>query len=128
MKIIITEEQKTKLFIPRNINKRYSDWNKDQSDITINGHPYRFNQYDLTGNKIGVWLKDPDSIIDNYNNTNPFMKDIFNKLELKGDEYVIGNERYMIQELKNGYLYVNYYKIWSILMDQYSLIVGRYRI
>ena len=34
--------------------------------------------------------------------------------------YMIGNNIYF-QDQKNGYLWVNYYKIWSILYNQYSL-------
>ena len=80
MRIIITE-QKNKLFIPRNIDKRYSDWNKDQGSITINGQYYELNRYNMDGNKIGIWLNDPTIIVNNYNKTKDFMKDIFNKLK-----------------------------------------------
>jgi hypothetical protein len=124
MKIIITEEQKNKLFIPRKLtgeNSRWSEWNKTQPDITINGQYYELNRYDLDGNKIGIWLNDPTSIMVNYNKTKPFMSNIFNNLELKGEYYVIRNDIYMKQELKYGYIWVDYYKIWGILREQYSL-------
>jgi hypothetical protein len=121
MRIIITEEQSKKLFIPRNINKRYSDWNKDQPDITINGHLYRFNQYDINGKKIGLWLNDPTSIIANYNKTKEFLSEIFDKLELKGRYYKIGNKLYPEQDLKYGDIWVDYDKIWIILRGQYLL-------
>ena len=54
MKIIITEEQKKKLFIPRKLSgddSRYSEWNKEQP--IKDG--VRINQYDPEGNKIGYW-------------------------------------------------------------------------
>jgi hypothetical protein len=124
MRIIITEEQSKKLFIPRKISgegSRWSDWNKTQSNITINGHSYNINQYDLNGNKIDLWLNDPSSIIVNYNNTKEFLSGIFNKLKLKGEYYVIGNDLYMKQDLINGDIWVSYYKIWEILRDRYSL-------
>ena len=125
MRIIITEEQSKKLFIPRNIDKRYSDWNKSQSDITINGQILKLNRYDLDGNKIGLWLNDPTSIIANYNKTKEFMSNIFNKLELKGKFYMISDDRYMEQDLKNEYIWVSYGKIWGILSEQYSLSRGQ---
>ena len=56
MKIIITEEQKKKLFIPRNLDKRYSDWNKNQPILTIDGVHKRINQYDSEGRKQGYWV------------------------------------------------------------------------
>jgi hypothetical protein len=121
MRIIITEEQSKKLFIPRNIDKRYSDWNKTQPDITINGHLYKFNQYDLNGNKIGLWLNDPTSIIANYNKTKEFMSDIFSNLTIEGNFLKFNGVNYMKQDLKYGDLWVSYNRIWIILMDQYSL-------
>lgn len=51
MRIIITEEQKKKLFIPRDIDSRYEQWNKEQP--IRDGKP--INQYDSKGNKQGVW-------------------------------------------------------------------------
>ena len=54
MKIIITEEQKKKLFIPRKItgeDSRYIKWNKEQT--IKNGKP--INQYTEDGVKIGYW-------------------------------------------------------------------------
>jgi antitoxin component YwqK of YwqJK toxin-antitoxin module len=55
MKIIITEEQKKKLFIPRKLSgedSRWADWNKDQP--IKDG--IRINQYDInTGKKEGIW-------------------------------------------------------------------------
>ena len=55
MKIIITEEQKKKLFIPRKLSgegSRWSDWNKEQP--IKDGK--RINQYDIeTGKKEGIW-------------------------------------------------------------------------
>jgi antitoxin component YwqK of YwqJK toxin-antitoxin module len=55
MKIIITEEQKKKLFIPRKLSgedSRWFDWNKEQP--IVDG--LRINQYNInTGNKEGIW-------------------------------------------------------------------------
>jgi antitoxin component YwqK of YwqJK toxin-antitoxin module len=54
MKIIITEEQKKKLFIPRKLSSddsRYSDWNNSQ--LIKDG--VRINQYDPEGRKTGYW-------------------------------------------------------------------------
>ena len=54
MRIIITEEQKKKLFIPRKIEgegSRWEQWNNSQP--TINGK--KINQYDLNGKPIGYW-------------------------------------------------------------------------
>jgi antitoxin component YwqK of YwqJK toxin-antitoxin module len=55
MRIIITEEQKKKLFIPRKLSgedSRWSEWNKEQP--IIDG--VRINQYDInTGIKQGYW-------------------------------------------------------------------------
>ena len=64
MKIIITEEQKKKLFIPRKLSgegSRWSDWNKEQP--IKDG--VRINQYDLEGKPIGYWDNwiDDDMII-----------------------------------------------------------------
>ena len=38
--------------------------------------------------------------------------------------YMFGNNIYF-QDQKNGYLWVNYLRIWSILGDQYSLSYGQ---
>ena len=54
MRIIITEEQKKKLFIPRKLDgegSRWSDWNKEQP--IKDGKP--INQYDSEGRKTGYW-------------------------------------------------------------------------
>jgi antitoxin component YwqK of YwqJK toxin-antitoxin module len=54
MKIIITEEQKKKLFIPRKLssgNSRYTEWNNSQP--IRDG--VRINQYTPDGLKIGYW-------------------------------------------------------------------------
>jgi hypothetical protein len=54
MKIIITEEQNKKLFIPRKLSSndsRYSEWNNSQP--MVDG--VRINQYDYEGNKEGYW-------------------------------------------------------------------------
>jgi antitoxin component YwqK of YwqJK toxin-antitoxin module len=56
MKIIITEEQKNKLFIPRKLfddDSRYSDWNNKQPMM---GNK-RINQYDMEGRKQGYWIE-----------------------------------------------------------------------
>jgi antitoxin component YwqK of YwqJK toxin-antitoxin module len=55
MKIIITEEQSKKLFIPRKLSKddsRYDEWNNKQPII----EGKRINQYSPVGEKDGVWL------------------------------------------------------------------------
>jgi len=55
MRIIITEEQKKKLFIPRKLSgedSRWSEWNKEQP--IIDG--VKTNQYNInTGKKEGYW-------------------------------------------------------------------------
>jgi uncharacterized protein len=54
MKIVITEEQSKKLFIPRKLNSndsRYTDHNNSQP--MVDGK--RINQYDYEGNKQGYW-------------------------------------------------------------------------
>ena len=54
MKIIITEEQKKKLFIPRDLsgeNSRWNIWNKEQP--IKDG--IRINQYTHDGIKTGYW-------------------------------------------------------------------------
>lgn len=55
MRIIITEEQKKKLFTPKglsnNENNRFIQWNKEQP--IKDGKP--INQYDIDGNKQGYW-------------------------------------------------------------------------
>lgn len=54
MKIIITEEQKKKLFIPRRLsgeNSRWNQWNKEQP--VKDG--IRINQYTDDGIKTGYW-------------------------------------------------------------------------
>ena len=124
MRIIITEEQKKKLFIPRNIDKRYSDWNKEQPDITIDDHLFKLNQYDLNGNQIGLWIEDPETIEQDYIKTKSFMENIFDNLEVfkkpNYTNYKIGGDIYF-QDPKNDYLWTNYTRIWSILSDQYYL-------
>ena len=112
MKIIITEEQKKKLFIPRKLSgedNRYSEWNKNQKPITINSHTFKLNQYDQNGNQIGLWLNDPSDIITNFNKTKEFLFNIFNNLTIDGDYYLFNGERYLKQGLKNGYIYVKYF-------------------
>jgi antitoxin component YwqK of YwqJK toxin-antitoxin module len=54
MKIIITEEQKKKLFIPRRLsgeNSRFIQWNKEQP--IVDG--VQINQYTHDGKKTGIW-------------------------------------------------------------------------
>jgi len=54
MKIIITEEQKKKLFIPRRLsgeNSRFIQWNKEQP--IVDG--VQINQYTHDGKKEGYW-------------------------------------------------------------------------
>ena len=56
MKIIITEEQKKKLFIPRKLDSedsRYTEWNNSQP--IKDG--IRINQYDHEGRKQGYWVE-----------------------------------------------------------------------
>ena len=58
MKILISEEQKKKLFIPRRQsgeNSRWNQWNKEQPIKTIDGEEIRINQYDENGLKQGYW-------------------------------------------------------------------------
>ena len=86
MRIIITEEQKKKLFIPRNINKRYSDWNKEQP--IKDGK--EINQYDSEGNKQGYW--------ENYNTNG--------KIESKGNYINNIRDGYWEYYYPNGQLFI----------------------
>ena len=86
MRIIITEEQKKKLFIPRNIDKRYSDWNKEQP--IVNG--IQINQYDSEGNKQGYW--------ENYNTNG--------KIESKGNYINNIRDGYWEYYYPNGQLFI----------------------
>ena len=59
MRILITEDQKNKLFIPRKLSpddNRYSEWNNSQP--IIDGK--RINQYDSEGRKQGIWEEHDD--------------------------------------------------------------------
>jgi hypothetical protein len=53
-----------------------------------------------------------------------FFDNIFDKLEIveygKFTNYIIGDDIYF-QDQKNGYLWVNYSRIWKILSNQYLL-------
>jgi hypothetical protein len=124
MRIIITEEQKNNLFKPRNLDSRYDVWNKQQPEITIDGHNFLLNQYDSEGSEIGVWVESPKTIEQDYIKTKSFMKNIFDQLEVKQSgkytNYMIDDNIYF-QDPKNGYLRVNCPRIWEILEDQYSL-------
>ena len=123
MRIIITEEQKKKLFIPRKIEgegSRWEEWNKEQPTITLDSKIFKLNQYDPIGNQIGLWIENPETIEQDYIKTKSFMENIFDNLKLKGGFYMIGDDIYF-QDPKNGYLWVNFYKIWLILSEQYSL-------
>jgi antitoxin component YwqK of YwqJK toxin-antitoxin module len=56
MRIIITEEQKKKLFIPRKLSgegSRWEQWNKEQP--IVDG--IQINQYDIDGRKQGIWYE-----------------------------------------------------------------------
>ena len=126
MKIIITEDQKKNLFKPRNLD-RWGKWNSEQPEITIDGHNFLLNQYDSDGNKTGVWVQYPETlktIEQNYIKTKSFFKNMFNQLEVKQSgrytNYMIDNDIYF-QDPKNGYLWVDYHRVWLILMDRYSL-------
>jgi hypothetical protein len=59
MRIIITENQKNKLFIPRKLtgeDSRFKQWNNMQP--IVDG--VRINQYDIDGRKTRVWHEEPD--------------------------------------------------------------------
>ena len=59
MRIIITEEQKKKLFIPRKLSgegSRWEQWNNSQP--VIDG--IKINQYDMEGLKQGYWEDEYD--------------------------------------------------------------------
>lgn len=124
MKIIITEEQKNNLFKPRNLESRYDLWNRQQPEITIDGKVFKFNQYDSDGSEIGIWVENPEIIEQDYIKTESFMKNIFDKLEVVDynvyTNYMIDYEVYF-KNRKNGYLYVNFHRLWSILSHHYSL-------
>jgi len=127
MKIIITEEQKKKLFVPRRLSgedSRWAIWNKEQPYITIDDQTLKINQYDLNGKKIGLWVENPETIERLYIKTKPFMKNIFDNLEVfkkpNYTNYMIGDDIYF-HDPKNEFLWVSYRKIWSILIEQYSL-------
>jgi hypothetical protein len=92
MKIIITEEQKKKLFIPRKLSgegSRWEQWNKDQP--IVDG--VRINQYDMDGKKQGYWeeyrdngkLDSKGSYINDEKDGYWEYYDIFGKLESKGN-------------------------------------------
>ena len=53
-----------------------------------------------------------------------FFDNIFDQIiivdKIRFVNYMIGNDIYF-QDQKNGYLWVSYDKIWSILVDRYSL-------
>jgi len=128
MKIIITEDQKKKLFIPRKLSgegSRWSDWNKEQPTITLDNHTFKLNQYDQNGNKIGLWLDKPELINRNYSKTKEFLSNIFNNLIIDGNYYLFNGEKYLKQDLKNGYIFFKYYNFWTILNSQYSLSNGQ---
>lgn len=46
IKRVVKEEQKKNLFKVRNLD-RWEKWNKEQSDITIDDHLFKLNQYDF---------------------------------------------------------------------------------
>ena len=127
MKIIITEDQKNNLFKPRNLD-RWDKWNKEQPEITIDGRLFKLNQYDSEGKKTGIWVENPETIKQDYIRTKSFFKNIFNQLEVvdsgRNINYMIDDKIYF-QDPKNGLLRTNYYRIWSILEDQYSLSYGQ---
>jgi hypothetical protein len=96
MKIIITEEQNKKLFIPRKLSgegSRWSDWNKEQP--MINGKP--INQYDLEGKPIGYWDKWVDDEM--MNSKGFFIKGIKHG---KWEEYLYSGELLGKGIYKNG--------------------------
>ena len=58
MKIIITEEQKNKLFTPKRLSPEDHRWmnhNKSQPIKNIDGEDIQINQYDYDGKKQGYW-------------------------------------------------------------------------
>jgi hypothetical protein len=72
MKIIITEEQKKKLFIPRKLSdddSRYSDWKNSQP--IKDGK--RINQYDGEGRKQGYWEHNAND--DEYKRSGSYIND-----------------------------------------------------
>ena len=55
-------------------------------------------------------------------NINNFFNDLTNKMTTSDNIFwFIDSQKIMEQDQKNGYLWVSYIKIWSILKDQYSL-------
>jgi len=70
MKIIITEEQKKKLFIPRRLsgeNSKWLEWNNHQPVKVVDGKEIKINQKNSDGLKQGYWE-------DHYQNTNTWHK------------------------------------------------------
>jgi hypothetical protein len=127
MRIIITEEQKKKLFIPRKLDgedSRWERWNKEQPTITLDSKIFKLNQYDPIGNQIGLWIENHETIEQDYIKTKSVMKNIFDNLEVfkkpNYTNYMIG-DYIILQDLKNGYIRYNYEKIWLVLLDQYPL-------
>ena len=110
MKIIITEEQKKKLFIPRNLsndeNNRFIQWNKEQP--IKDG--IRINQYDYNGIKQGYW--ESYYFIGDGNRVR-----ILKKGNYKGG-YMVGvwDEFYDNGQLRSSIYYVNGKKdgVWEI--------------
>ena len=94
-------EDKKKLFIPRKIEDRYSNWNEQQPTITLDNHTLKLNQYDSDGKKIGLWLNKPEIINQNYIETKPFMENLFNNLN------VVKTDRFTNYKLNDKIIFQN---------------------
>jgi antitoxin component YwqK of YwqJK toxin-antitoxin module len=95
MKIIITEEQKKKLFIPRRLsgeNSRFIQWNKEQP--IVDG--VQINQYTHDGKNTGIWEEYRD-------NGNLYSKGSYKNGEMDG----IWEEYWSNGQLESKGLYKN---------------------
>jgi antitoxin component YwqK of YwqJK toxin-antitoxin module len=116
MKIIITEEQKKKLFIPRKLSdddSRYAEWNNKQP--IVDGR--RINQYDSEGRKQGLWYAyhDNGKLYSKGKYKNGLMNGYWEYYENNGDLWVTGDYKnnkedgvwddYENNILKNKFLY-----------------------
>ena len=77
----INESQQNNLFKPRNLD-RWIKWNSEQPELTIEDKTFQLNQFDPSGNKIGLWIENPLIIKKNYIKTKPFMEELFNNLKV----------------------------------------------
>jgi antitoxin component YwqK of YwqJK toxin-antitoxin module len=126
LRIDESEQPKKKLFIPRKIEDRYSNWNEQQPTITLDNHTFKLNQYDHNGNQIGIWLDNPEIINKNYIKTKPFMEELFNNLKvvkspkIKSTNYKLNN-KIIFQDRGNGVLTYFHNDFWKGFREKYNI-------